>query len=47
MDPSELLDHRQIGDWNDLRAEDCRENTVFVTLGYRVLSVYPVGTGRA
>lgn len=44
--PLDLLCRHASGDWGELDPEDRRENERSVREGWRVLSNYPVGTGR-
>jgi hypothetical protein len=45
QDPSELLARHVSGDWGDLDDEDKAENDLSVKKGFRILSVYEMGTG--
>lgn len=46
MAPSELLERHQRGDWGEIPPEDARENELSLREGFRVLSSYPLRTGR-
>ncbi len=41
-----LLARHQSGDWGDVPAGDALSNQEAIELGYRVMSVYPLETGR-
>ncbi len=43
---SDLLSRHQSGDWGDLDSEDRQANEQALTYGARLLSAYPVGSGR-
>ncbi len=44
--PAALLDRHQSGDWGEIPPEDAKENELSVREGFRVVSSYPVGSGR-
>ena len=44
--PFEYLARHATGDWGQLCAFDRRQNEIALREGYRVLSVYPIGTER-
>ena len=44
--PATLLDRHRSGDWGEVPHEDARENDLSVHEGFRIVSSYPVGTGR-
>ncbi len=48
QDPGELLDRHRSGDWGHvpLSAADAAENRLSIRHGLRVLSSYPIGSGR-
>ena len=46
QDPGELLDRHRSGDWGDVPPEDAVENRRSVRHDWRILSSYPVGSGR-
>ena len=43
VDPAELLQRHQRGDWGEVPDEDARENELSVGRGFRILSSYRVG----
>ena len=43
IDPNELLDRHQSGDWGEVPVADARENDLSVKEGFRILSCYRVG----
>jgi hypothetical protein len=45
-DPTDLLARHHIGDWGELDAHDRGENTKSLKHGWRLLSSYPLPTGR-
>ena len=44
-DPSTYLVRHQSGDWDDVDAEDARENELSLTHGWRLLSAYTLQSG--
>lgn len=44
--PAALLDRHQSGDWSEIPPEDAKENELSIREGFRVVSSYPVGSGR-
>lgn len=46
FDGRAFLDRHRRGDWGVLCAADCAENAVALREGYRLMSVYPVGSKR-
>ena len=41
-----LLARHQSGDWGNLPAEDALSNQQAIECGYRIMSVYPLETGK-
>lgn len=46
IDPADLLNRHQTGDWGDLDLEDREANDMSVNDGTRILSAYKVTTGK-
>ncbi len=46
VEASKLLERHRLGDWGDVSPEDAAENRRSVRHGWRILSSYPVGSGR-